>query len=421
MNTLNKINVAKLFLFFSLLIGLTACGGGSSGDTPTFQTNVVTSNVRIDEVNLIDAELRNNHPDLFFFRNESDYLADLDSLKAASETMTDTEFRLESAKLIASLGDQHSYMIMPESTLRLFPIEIWWIDNTAVVIKTDLAHSALLGQELVSIDGTPVDQFKDVAMKYLAYENEHWKNALSPSYMRYADLLFHEGMIASVSSAEFELVDQTSESHSVVISSVQESVEWMEVEETHETEPLYSQSSEDYWFRFEGDLLYVQYNNCFDTPGYPLSWFLNDLKIGIEQNSPKYIVVDMRFNYGGIIDHFLPVVNYLAGSEYNFPEKLFVLTGRNTFSSAVGTTYSFRDITDATFVGMPTGGKPNGFSHVIGLNLNSGNTLFMSSNYLAVTSEEVESFEPHYLTPFTKENFTLGTDPALQFIEELVQ
>ena len=67
---------------------------------------------------------------------------------------------------------------------------------------------------------------------------------------------------------------------------------------------------------------------------------------------------------------------------------------------------------------MPTGGKPNGFSNVVGLGMPyTQSALFFALDYLEVTDGDPETFMPDHLTPFTQSDFINGTEPALVFIE----
>jgi C-terminal processing protease CtpA/Prc len=71
-------------------------------------------------------------------------------------------------------------------------------------------------------------------------------------------------------------------------------------------------------------------------------------------------VIDVRFNGGG--NSFLnsgiqrPV---MRNPEINKRGKLFIITGRNTFSAAQNFTTDFMRESEAIFVGEPTGSRPN--------------------------------------------------------------
>jgi hypothetical protein len=81
------------------------------------------------------------------------------------------------------------------------------------------------------------------------------------------------------------------------------------------------------------------------------------------QHPVKRLIIDMSSNRGG---------NYTEGREYliykitfmpqlNRAGRLFVITGRRTFSAGMTNVTDFRRETEATIVGEPTGARPNGY------------------------------------------------------------
>ena len=414
--------ITKTFaVLFSCLFFLVACGGGgsSSESGPNSPVSTAVQDYRHVELDFIDTELRNSHPDMFFSKSQNQYELDYAALREASLDMPVTQFRVELAKFVADLGDQHTYITLPFNEMKKFPVKIWWEGDRAIVIETDSQHQRFLGQELLSIDGTPVAFLKDPAMEYLAYQNDYWKDALSPTFLHLAAVLENEGVIASTDLASFEFEDTQGIVTQVDVPSRIFISDWIRIEDTHEAPPLYRLSVENYAYTVDEELLYIQYNSAFDVFGYPLSDFVDDLERQMENTDIDKVVVDLRFNYGGRINHFVPVINALASSQFNEPDKLFVLTGRNSFSSAVGAIYSFQELTEATFVGEPSGGKPNGFSYVLGWVLpTSGSVFYLSTSYLEITTEDVDSFYPDHQVLITQQDFIAGEDPVVNFVRD---
>lgn len=416
-------NFKLISLSFILSLFISACGGGgaANNDAPTPITPSVPNTIgelRLLELSTIDATLRNNHPDMFYNMSETDWQNQIMDIRTQADDMTDLGFMFETTKLVANLGDQHTYIIMPRNRLRQFPFEVWWDDERAIVTKASSDYQEYLGQEIRSIDGTPILEIRESVMQYLAFENEYWKVGISPMYLKYADVMEYEGLIASASSAIVELRSTTGDTAQIEVSTTSGESELVAIEESHEAVPAYFTNIEDnYSVQLIDDDIFIQYTSAFDMPLYPLTTLLDDVQFIIDNNQVDKVIVDLRFNLGGLVDHFVPVIQFLADSDFNDSDDLFVITGRQTFSSGVGATYSFSELTEATFVGMPTGGKPNGFSFVAGLGLTaSGSSLFYSLDYLQLTEGDPETFMPEHLTPFTQENFIEGTDPALEYI-----
>lgn len=414
---------APVLLLISILT-LSACGGGGGGGSapqspPTSDSTPTVAELRQQELNIIDTTLRDNHPDMFFKLSETDWQNQIADIQGQISTISSLGFLFETTKMVATLGDQHTYMIMPDHLLKQFPFEVWWDEERAIVVKATTSYQQFLGHEVKSIDGAPMTEIRETVMQYLASENDYWKVGISPLYLAFSEIMEYEGLIASADVANVEFIAPDGSQSNVDVATAIGESQMLAIESTMDTVPAYFENiNSNYSVQLVEDDVYIQYNSAFDINLYPLTSLLSDLQFIVGNNTVENVIVDIRFNHGGQIDHFLPVIEYLASTEFNNPEDLFVLTGRNTFSSGVGTTYSFNDLTEATFVGMPTGGKPNGFSNVVGLGLSySQNSLFLSLDYLQVTEGDPETFMPDHLTPFTQNDFLTGADPALTYID----
>jgi len=155
--------LAKYLIPIWLILLLAACGG--SGNSDFSVSEPVFASYKEEELNFIDNELNARHPDLYFSKSIIQYENDLATLKRNSSQLSDLEFRFETAKFIASLGDQHTYITLPVYDLLQFPIRIWWDENRAIITETTTEFQELLGYEVVDIDGIPVAELADIAMQ----------------------------------------------------------------------------------------------------------------------------------------------------------------------------------------------------------------------------------------------------------------
>lgn len=78
------------------------------------------------------------------------------------------------------------------------------------------------------------------------------------------------------------------------------------------------------------------------------------------------VVFDIRFNGGGSSPQGESemIEKYAKYLKKNPSIKTYVITGRNTFSSAVLNAMDLKRLTNAVFVGEETAGKPNHFGEV---------------------------------------------------------
>ena len=117
-----------------------------------------------------------------------------------------------------------------------------------------------------------------------------------------------------------------------------------------------SRMDEPLWWTKLGDgTLFVQYNRVDFLDRSQV----NDL--GAEASSPdvKRVVVDIRHNFGGEVQALTPVVDILDGPAIDRPGRLFLITGRNTFSAASLFAAELQARTSVTIVGETMAGSPN--------------------------------------------------------------
>ena len=89
----------------------------------------------------------------------------------------------------------------------------------------------------------------------------------------------------------------------------------------------------------------------------------------VDSRTPAYLAIDLRQNSGG--DFTKPreqLIPRLKQRRYT-GAKVFVITGRRTFSAAMVNAIDFRNLLGAVLVGEPPGEKPNSYQENDGMEL----------------------------------------------------
>jgi hypothetical protein len=119
-----------------------------------------------------------------------------------------------------------------------------------------------------------------------------------------------------------------------------------------------------YWYQWlpGSGTLYVQCNFVLNSDTESFVAFFTRVFQLADAQPVKRFVLDLRFNGGGD-NMLLPVVvqNLVKRDTLNAPGKLFVIIGRDTQSAAENLVNRLQRDTNATFVGEPTGERPNEF------------------------------------------------------------
>jgi hypothetical protein len=166
--------------------------------------------------------------------------------------------------------------------------------------------------------------------------------------------------------------------------------------------------------------LYVQYNAVAEAPGLTTAHMADSLVRAAERGVDN-LVVDVRHNGGGNTFLYPPLVNAIThfargGAPGGASRRVFVITGRLTFSAAQNFVSTLDRYLPVTFVGEPTGSAPNfvGESPPVVLPY-SGLRAPISSrvHYNADFTDSRRWVAPQLPAPLSSADYFANRDPAL--------
>jgi hypothetical protein len=170
-----------------------------------------------------------------------------------------------------------------------------------------------------------------------------------------------------------------------------------------------------WWERLEDTTVFVQYNRVDAQPQATLDALGTALhEPGIEQ-----VIVDVRHNYGGEVSAMTSILRRLEDPAVARRGRLYLITGRNTFSAASLFVARLVDQTGAIVVGEPMGGCPTGYGDTTEVTLPFSQIDVSVSDLLEVgvsatdTRRTVETAIPAELEA---DEWLGGVDPALAAI-----
>ena len=374
-----------------------------------------------EDIRQLESIICKKHIDPFTIVTREEFKGKVDKLIKRAGNLNDDKMKVEIATLAASIGDSHTGIRIQADAL--FPYSFSWFDDGLFVIATGPDNKHCLGSKLEAINSIPVDSLILRISAIIPHENESQIKAQLPTLLVQANVLYglgitdnKENAIYSFKNAEDEIFDINSEAVGREnLSAFGRSM----VSVTTENIPFSRQNQKAfYWFRIieNNRAIYMQFNSCTNDPEYPFDDFTNDMFHIIDSLDIQKLIIDFRFNGGGNSGVFSPMLKaIIARPEINQKERLVVLTGRRTFSSAILNILELRSLTRAIFIGEPTGGKPNHFGEVKKDNLrNSGLAVSWSTRYFRNDDKDEASFYPDILVPYNYEDFRLGIDPVFE-------
>ena len=378
----------------------------------------------------IALELPRLHKNLFFNLDEETFYSSLSNLKERLENLDTYSIVMEIARIIASIGDAHTAVAMPRHN-RL-PFECYWFQEGIFITSTLPQFGNLLHYKVVKIEGISIEDVIERLSSIISYENESFLRSQLPDYLICADLLIGLDVINNNQTVNITVENLNNEQIDVNLPTIKyetwQSAALLASVNALDELPLYRKNSEKfYWSEFNSEkkLLYINYNQCKDMQTYTVSEFSQQLRMDIQVNSDiQRLVIDLRNNGGGNSELFRGFLTWLSTFQrLNCNGKLFVIVGRDTFSSALLNTYLLKFDTAAIFLGEPTGGKPNCYGEVKYLSLNSSGLYIRYSTkyYELIDDNTLASFMPDVLCEVTFENYIRNSDPCLDWIYNFLE
>jgi hypothetical protein len=175
-----------------------------------------------------------------------------------------------------------------------------------------------------------------------------------------------------------------------------------------------------YWFTYldETGLLYIKYNSCREMEGKPFASFADEVLGYIDNHPVQRLVFDLRHNRGGssaLARGLISGIKDRAG--INRKGRLFVVVGRETFSSAILNALELTGDGNATLAGEATGGKPNHYGEVRFFKLpNSMLSVQYSTKDFSLWPDDVASLYPDLYAEPTFADLLACRDPVLEAI-----
>ena len=347
-------------------------------------------------------------------------------------TFSDQEIVFELLELIGSLDNGHNILIPTngaKGSLSRLPIQFYWFSDGLYIVNASDGFEHLIGTQVTHIADRPVIEVLDSTKPLNARNNEMQHLWLAPYFIAMPDVLHGLGITNSPDEVAISVVSQDGAQQKVTLSGI----DWQFVglpKLPHlqtETQPKYlARHNENYWFEFVAeDLLFLQFNAVQNSRDESLADFSDRLVNAINTSDVQNLVVDLRHNPGGNGSILRSLIKAIVYFEAARPDgKLFVITGRGTYSAGQDLLTSLDRITDMIIVGEPSGSRPNRFGEAGWFRLPfSGLSGIISSQYHQSSGAEDARIwiAPHIPVFMTADEYFNGQDPALNAIRTVIE
>ena len=375
------------------------------------------------------------HKDLFHSVTREEFEAVVQGLSARIPTLSRNQIIVELARIVAKVGDGHSYipLLEPPVSFRRYPIKLYEFPDGVYVVAADPNYKTLVGGRVVEVGKMSFERAYRLVGEIVPRDNATQLKWLGPNYATIAEVLDGLGLADDVENLALTVVKDgkrvkarlrpAAPGHAYFHGWGTEPG-WEDARAAGAPAPLWLQTSADaYWFKYlpEEKILYVQYNQVWNKDDESVEAFFKRVMAFAEANPVDRFVLDVRLNGGG--NNYLnrPIIHgFIRSDKINQPGRLFTIIGRQTFSAAMNFVNAMKLNTQTLFVGEPTGARPNSYGDNAPVILPNSRIAVRLSTLWWQDMDPRDMREhqaPDLAADLTIADYRAGRDPALEVIK----
>jgi Peptidase family S41 len=322
-----------------------------------------------EDVRELGQSIESIHPAPFRSVPRQRFRAEVSSLARRAPTISRNELLVGVLRLIALLGPRngHTGLFPGDSAhtrpLHLYPVRLYHFADGVYVV--DAEDRSLVASRLVAIEGTSVEQALELVGPLTPHDNASNVRGMAPHYLLTAEVLDGLGIIEGTGPAGFTFERPDGQRVDVELTALPGPEYAAAFADPHHghypsslpraSRPLYLAGSDKVlWSRTlaGGRAVYVGYNSVVR----PLSDVMTRIGRLVRSARTRRVIVDVRLNGGGDNTTYGELTALFASRAVNRRGRLYLLTGRATFSAAANFAAEIDRDTRAIIVGEPTGG-----------------------------------------------------------------
>ncbi len=315
----------------------------------------------VSEINRLHAVYRNEPlPDKFKKAHQR--------LNKRITDLSDAEIFVEFQRLAAMIGDGHTtlYPIAERVSFSQLPVDFYLFPEGLYLLDAEGDLKNRIGSRVVRIGDMKTDEALETLGAIISHDNKMMLKRMMSLYLTFPDALHALGIIPSPDTVPLVLETSHGQTQKVEVKPGglrRPRKLFPSQKEGAPVPPLYLRNvGEHYWFDYlpQAKALYVQFNQVINKENESINDFARRITNALGEHKAEYLIVDVRHNNGGNTYLYPPLLRALSYFEATHENGgIFILIGRNTYSAAQNFITDVDRLTDAIFVGEPSGGKPN--------------------------------------------------------------
>jgi len=152
------------------------------------QAQQITTAARQADLNYVADIVPARHANFFFQLNPARYNQAVANLQAQISTLSDAEFYVSLAGLLALAGDPHTFIALTGARAAVagfqsYPLQFRWLDDGVFVTAAAAPYTQALGAQLVAVNGVPIAQVVQSLSTIIPAANDQWLHHRAAEYL----------------------------------------------------------------------------------------------------------------------------------------------------------------------------------------------------------------------------------------------
>lgn len=407
-----------------------------------FSQRTLSDEQWIEDIDFIIHRIDSVHPNPYLYISKDQFHSEISNLKLKIPVYSDNEIIVKLLQIITLIRDGHTRLHGNNLTKEWYPIRIEEFPDGYFITSCSNKYKEAIGSEVIRINNHPAGNVFEMTKSITPHDNEFSQKYFSPLLLTMTSVFsgFHindssgilklytknidnQEITLQIDPVEFKSADDLAwfwrqygvpcESYSNIISG-------------NNSVPLYLKNyDKPFWFEYlkKDTAVYFAFNECLGDNGFEK--FNKDLWECIDSVKAKYLIIDLRNNFGGSNSILQPLIHeIIRHDEINQKGKLFVLIGRKTFSAAMHCATWIEYHCNPIFIGEPTGSAPNHFAGPdFSILPNSGILLMVSRYYWQNTWpwDKRAYINPLVRVDLTSFDYFNNRDPVLERVLNMIE
>lgn len=359
-------------------------------------------------------------------------------LQGRTDSLSDHEMLAGLQRIAAAAGKGHntspsvySDLGVNGKALSVLPLDFYMFPEGLFVIGTVGPHEDLVGARVIAFGKVPTDE----AVRRISTLIDRERGSdmavmwLAPRYLSHPAFLSVSGIEVTGEAVRLtlELGSKDTVTRTIAGSAFRSRPRLYPPTAAPATTPLYlTRVSDPFWYRDLGSrVTYLQYNLVRRGPGRGTAGdsFAAELRQHLTASRTRDLIIDLRHNYGGDTYTYTELLKTLI--EYDMKEgtRLYVITGRTTYSAAVNFITDLDRLTDPIFAGELSS-APNQGGDAVDILL-PHNRLRMSAtpvNWSMQSPHDTRTSIPVTVpVTLTAGDYFANRDPVMEAVAQLIE